>query len=146
MPYNADSDGRAANREAQESSDPPASGRRPSCPTPLDTRSAGAVSGGQNPRMLSGEIRDDRAPPQIPILRPKGELAVKKNGLTRRNFVQGASTLALGGMVVPRHVLGGVGYQAPSDTLNVAIVGAGGRGIPAAPGVYQRHATRKRSR
>ncbi len=57
---------------------------------------------------------------------------MNKNGparrLTRRNFVQGASTLALGGMIVPRHVLGGVGYQAPSDTLNIAIVGAGGRG------------------
>ena len=57
---------------------------------------------------------------------------MNKNGparrLTRRNFVQGASTVALGGMIVPRHVLGGVGYQAPSDTLNIAIVGAGGRG------------------
>jgi predicted dehydrogenase len=31
-------------------------------------------------------------------------------------------------MIVPRHVLGGPGYQAPSDTLNVAIVGAGGMG------------------
>jgi len=29
---------------------------------------------------------------------------------------------------VPRRVLGGAGYQAPSDTLNVAIVGAGGMG------------------
>lgn len=34
----------------------------------------------------------------------------------------------MGGMIVPRHVLGGPGYQAPSDTLNVAIVGAGGMG------------------
>ncbi len=51
-----------------------------------------------------------------------------KNELTRRTFVQTASTLALGGMIVPRHVLGGVGYQAPSDTLNIAIVGAGGMG------------------
>jgi predicted dehydrogenase len=32
-------------------------------------------------------------------------------------------------MIVPRHVLGGVGFQAPSDTLNVAIVGAGGMGM-----------------
>jgi len=53
---------------------------------------------------------------------------VNKKGLTRRNFVQGASAAALGGMIVPRHVLGGVGYQAPSDTLNIAIVGAGGMG------------------
>ncbi len=51
-----------------------------------------------------------------------------KNSLTRRDFVGDASRLALGGMIVPRHVLGAAGYQAPSDTLNVAIVGAGGMG------------------
>ena len=51
-----------------------------------------------------------------------------KKGLTRRDFVRDASRLALGSMVVPRHVLGGHRYQAPSDTLNVAIVGAGGMG------------------
>ncbi len=48
--------------------------------------------------------------------------------VTRRDFVSATSRLALGGMIVPRHVLGGRGYQAPSDTLNVAIVGAGGMG------------------
>ncbi len=53
---------------------------------------------------------------------------MSKDELTRRDFVGGASKLALGGMIVPRHVLGGVGFQAPSDTLNVAIVGAGGMG------------------
>ena len=53
---------------------------------------------------------------------------MNRNGLTRRDFVQGTSKLALGGMIVPRHVLGGVGYQAPSDTLNIAAVGAGGMG------------------
>ena len=30
--------------------------------------------------------------------------------------------------VVPRHVLGGPGYKAPSDTLNIGCVGAGGMG------------------
>jgi predicted dehydrogenase len=30
--------------------------------------------------------------------------------------------------IVPRHVLGGPGYQAPSDTLNIAGVGVGGMG------------------
>jgi len=29
---------------------------------------------------------------------------------------------------VPRHVLGGVGYTAPSDRLNIAAIGAGGKG------------------
>lgn len=48
--------------------------------------------------------------------------------LSRRDFVSASSKLALGGMIVPRHVLGGPGHQAPSDTLNVAIVGAGGMG------------------
>jgi len=48
--------------------------------------------------------------------------------ITRRNFVSSSSKLAMGAMIVPRKVLGGVGYQAPSDTLNIAIVGAGGMG------------------
>jgi predicted dehydrogenase len=53
--------------------------------------------------------------------------------LSRRDFVAGSSTLALGAlvappMIVPRHVLGR-GYQAPSDTLNIAFVGVGGMGM-----------------
>ncbi len=32
-------------------------------------------------------------------------------------------------MIVPRHVLGGPGFRAPSDILNIAIVGAGGQGM-----------------
>jgi predicted dehydrogenase len=48
--------------------------------------------------------------------------------LSRRDFVSTSSKLALGGMIVPRRVLGGARYRAPSDTLNVAIVGAGGMG------------------
>ena len=31
-------------------------------------------------------------------------------------------------MIVPRHVIGGPGYKAPSDTLNIAGVGIGGKG------------------
>ena len=48
--------------------------------------------------------------------------------ITRRDFVSNSSKVAMGAMIVPRHVLGGPGYQAPSDTLNIAIVGAGGVG------------------
>ena len=48
--------------------------------------------------------------------------------ITRRDFVSNSSKVAMGAMIVPRHVLGGAGYQAPSDTLNIAIVGAGGVG------------------
>ena len=55
---------------------------------------------------------------------------------SRRDFVETAAKSALAAafvpvgfpMIVPRHVLGGPGYQAPSDTLNIAIVGFGGMG------------------
>ena len=48
--------------------------------------------------------------------------------ITRRKFVQGASLSAAGFMIVPRHVLGGAEYVAPSDQVTVGIVGAGGKG------------------
>ena len=48
--------------------------------------------------------------------------------ISRRAFVADSSKVAAGVMIVPRHVLGGRGFQAPSDTLNIAIVGAGGMG------------------
>lgn len=46
----------------------------------------------------------------------------------RRKFLQTAGTAAAGFMIVPRHVLGGKGFTAPSDTVNVAAIGAGGQG------------------
>lgn len=46
---------------------------------------------------------------------------------TRRSFLkQGA--IASSFFIVPRHVLGGVGYLAPSDQLVLAAIGAGGKG------------------
>ena len=48
--------------------------------------------------------------------------------VTRREFVADSGKIGLGVMIVPRHVLGGVGYQAPSDTMNFAVVGFGGMG------------------
>ena len=42
--------------------------------------------------------------------------------ISRRAFVGGVAAAA-GVMIVPRRVLGGPGYQAPSDTVNVAVVG-----------------------
>jgi predicted dehydrogenase len=47
--------------------------------------------------------------------------------ISRRDFVAATGTIAAGAMIVPRHVLG-MGYQAPSATLNIAVVGAGGMG------------------
>ena len=48
-------------------------------------------------------------------------------GMTRRSFVTTAAAAGAGVVIVPRHVLGR-GLQAPSDTVNVAIVGIGGMG------------------
>src|SRR5271155_5750676 len=47
---------------------------------------------------------------------------------SRRTFVATTGALALNFMVVPRHVLGGVGYLAPSERVNIAGIGAGGMG------------------
>ncbi|CAG1772188.1 partial Inositol 2-dehydrogenase, partial [uncultured bacterium] len=49
---------------------------------------------------------------------------------TRRDFVADSTKLALGAMIVPRHVLGATPLRrAPSDTLNFAVVGFGGMGM-----------------
>jgi len=53
---------------------------------------------------------------------------MKKDKLSRRKFVAATAGVTLGTMVVPRHVLGGVGYTAPSDTVNFALIGCGGQG------------------
>lgn len=47
---------------------------------------------------------------------------------SRRDFVKTASLAAAGFMIVPRHVLGGKGFIAPSDRLVIAGVGVGGKG------------------
>ncbi|MDE2731722.1 MAG: Gfo/Idh/MocA family oxidoreductase [Bacteroidota bacterium] len=48
--------------------------------------------------------------------------------VSRRSFLARSAAVASGVMILPRHVLGGPGYRAPSDQLNIAAVGAGGRG------------------
>ncbi|MFH1575003.1 MAG: Gfo/Idh/MocA family oxidoreductase, partial [Acidobacteriota bacterium] len=48
--------------------------------------------------------------------------------ISRREFLGGATGTAAGLMIVPRHVLGGPGFQAPSDTLHIGCVGVGGKG------------------
>ena len=53
---------------------------------------------------------------------------MKKEKITRRKFVAGTTGVAAAAMIVPRHVLGGVGYNAPSDTVNFALIGCGGQG------------------
>ncbi len=49
------------------------------------------------------------------------------NKKTRRDFLRTSSLAAAGFFIVPRHVLG-KGFVAPSDKLNIAGIGAGGKG------------------
>lgn len=46
---------------------------------------------------------------------------------SRRKFIKDSSVAAAGFFIVPRHVLGR-GYIAPSDKLNIAAIGVGGKG------------------
>jgi predicted dehydrogenase len=50
------------------------------------------------------------------------EQSKERSVISRRGFVGGLAAAA-GVMIVPRRVLGGTGYQAPSDTVNIATVG-----------------------
>ncbi|CAL1518489.1 Gfo/Idh/MocA family oxidoreductase [Chitinophaga sp. MM2321] len=47
---------------------------------------------------------------------------------SRRNFIKNSALAAAGFTIIPRHVLGGKGFLAPSDKLVIAGVGAGGKG------------------
>src|SRR5215813_12165536 len=51
----------------------------------------------------------------------------KQKRLSRRKFIRDASFVTAGFFIVPRHVLGR-GFIAPSDKLNIAGIGAGGKG------------------
>lgn len=49
--------------------------------------------------------------------------------VSRRDFVGDTAKIAFGAAIVPRFVLGGPGYKAPSAKLNIACVGIGGMGM-----------------
>lgn len=67
---------------------------------------------------LDATVIDERTPmPNETRLKP-----------TRRQFLSSAA-VATAATIVPRHVLGGPNHVAPSDRVNVALVGAGGRGL-----------------
>ena len=51
------------------------------------------------------------------------------NNESRREFIKKAAVAAAGISIVPRHVLGGTGFVAPSDKLQIASIGVGGMGV-----------------
>ncbi len=50
------------------------------------------------------------------------------NSDSRRKFIKQTGAASAGFFIVPRHVLGGKGFTPPSDKLNLASIGAGGKG------------------
>jgi predicted dehydrogenase len=49
--------------------------------------------------------------------------------VSRRKFLGQTAAAAIGFSIVPRRVLGGAGYVAPSDKVNVAFIGVGAQGL-----------------
>ncbi|MHC4116275.1 MAG: Gfo/Idh/MocA family protein [Planctomycetota bacterium] len=53
---------------------------------------------------------------------------MSEKGINRRSFLADSVAAAAAFSVVPRHVLGGAGYNPPSEKLNIAGIGVGGMG------------------
>lgn len=53
----------------------------------------------------------------------------QNNSINRRKFVGMTASAAIGFSIVPRHVLGGVGFVPPSDKLTLGYIGVGTQGI-----------------
>jgi hypothetical protein len=52
-----------------------------------------------------------------------------KSGLSRRKFLATSAAATAAFTIVPSSVVSGLGHKAPSDKLNIAGVGVGGRGF-----------------
>ncbi|MBC8358753.1 MAG: Gfo/Idh/MocA family oxidoreductase [Candidatus Aminicenantes bacterium] len=52
----------------------------------------------------------------------------RKKQITRRDFIKHTISATAALTIVPRYVLGGAGYTAPSDQLTKAVIGVGGMG------------------
>lgn len=58
----------------------------------------------------------------------KNKPSTSPKGINRRRFIGTSAAASAGFMIVPRHVLGGPGYIPPSDKVNIAGIGVGGKG------------------
>ncbi|HOX58795.1 MAG TPA: Gfo/Idh/MocA family oxidoreductase [Candidatus Paceibacterota bacterium] len=56
-------------------------------------------------------------------------------GVSRRKFIAASGAAAAAFTIVPRHVLGGTGFVAPSEKITVAYIGCGTQGLREMPGM-----------
>lgn len=59
---------------------------------------------------------------------PKKETEQNETKISRRNFIGNTAAAVAAFTIVPRHVLGQAGVPPPSEKLNIAAIGVGGRG------------------
>ncbi len=52
----------------------------------------------------------------------------EKSGLDRRSFIRTTAAATAGFIILPSHVISGLGHRMPSDKLNIVGVGVGGHG------------------
>lgn len=53
----------------------------------------------------------------------------QKRNVNRREFIGTAAAASVAFTILPRHVLGGAGFIAPSDKINIAYIGCGTQGL-----------------
>ena len=66
----------------------------------------------------------------------KGMSKMSMNKLTRRRFLSSAAAGAAGVTILPRYVLGGAEFVAPSEKVYIAVIGCGGQGRTNARGLF----------
>lgn len=64
-------------------------------------------------------------------------MKLENSSINRRKFIENVSAASIGLTVIPRHVLGGNGYVAPNDKINVAYIGCGTQGLRQLPDLIQ---------
>src|SRR6185369_10913554 len=78
--------------------------------------------------LLQASLWRGRQHEKLSLMKHRIAKETTSNAVSRRKFLA-ASAAAVGALtVVPRHVLGGPRFVAPSEKVNIAIVGCGGQG------------------
>ena len=60
---------------------------------------------------------------------PLKSRGVWESSISRRRLLKQAAAATAGFCIIPRHVLGGIGYVPPSDKINIAFIGVGSQGL-----------------